>query len=189
MIRHGGGFGLPFLVWARLRWIVPLMVLAGCSDPMPVTAFRTTKPDIDPIRFFTGHVRSWGVLENRSGEPTTIVTTDCVGKVEGDVLRMTQLLTIGQDPPMTRTWIMRRSAPGRFEATANDMVGTASGEASGRAFHWTWALATSPGNDLKTVSMDQWWYLLDDGSMLNHTTISKLGVRLAQVSEHFAPLP
>jgi len=34
--------------------------------------------------------------------------------------------------------------------------------------------------------MDQWWYLLDDGSMLNRTTISKFGVTLIEVSEHFA---
>ncbi len=157
---------------------------------MPVDAFRTTTPVFDPIRFFTGHVRSWGVLENRSGQPTSVVTTDCVGEVEnetaGHVLRMTQQLTIGQDPPMTRTWIMRRTGPNRFQATANDMVGTAVGEASGRAFRWTWMLATSPGNALRTVEMEQWWYLLDDGSMLNRTTIRKLGVTLARVSEHFA---
>ena len=33
--------------------------------------------------------------------------------------------------------------------------------------------------------MDQWWYLLDDGSMLNRTIISKLGVVAAEVTEHF----
>ena len=83
---------------------------------------------------------------------------------------------------------MRRTGPGRFEATANDMVGTAVGEASGRAFHWQWTLALSPGNSLKDVTMDQWWYLLDDGSMLNRTTIRKLGYIAAEVSEHFAPV-
>ena len=37
--------------------------------------------------------------------------------------------------------------------------------------------------------MDQWWYLLDDGSMLNRTTVRKLGVIVAEVSEHFARAP
>ena len=80
-------------------------------------------------------------------------------------------------------------APGRYEATANDMVGTATGEASGRAFHWQWTLALSPGNSLKNVTMEQWWYLLDDGSMMNRTTVvSKLGYIAAEVTEHFAPV-
>lgn len=173
-----------------MRWCVLALAagLIGCSEPLPVEAFRGMPPTFDPVRFFTGQVRSWGVLEDRGGQPTQIVTTECMGTVEGDTLRMTQRLTIGQDAPVTRTWQMRRTGPGRYEATANDMVGTATGEAAGRAFHWTWTLATSPGNDLKNVAMDQWWYLLDDGTMLNRTTIRKVGVILAEVSEHFAPV-
>lgn len=127
------------------------------------------------------------MLENRSGQPTGIVTTDCRGEAEGpDGLHMTQQLQMSSGERMTREWHMRRIAPGRFEATANDMVGTAVGEAAGRAFHWQWVLALQPGYPIKNVMMDQWWYLLDDGSMLNRTTIRKLGVIAAEVTEHFA---
>lgn len=123
------------------------------------------------------------------GGPTSVVTTDCRGQADGpDAIRMTQTLVIGTDPPQTRTWRMRRVSPGSFEATANDMVGTATGEASGRAFHWTWTLALSPGNPIKDVTMSQWWYLLDDGSLMNRTTVSKLGITAASVTEHFAPV-
>ena len=170
----------------RLLALVLTLSLLGCSRGMPIEEFRATAPAFDPIRFFTGHVRSWGVLEDRSGQPTDIVATDCLGEASGDGLRMVQHLTIGREARTTRTWQMRRTGPGRYEATANDMVGAAVGEASGRAFHWTWTLALSPGNDLKNVSMDQWWYALDDGSMLNRTTVRKLGVILIEVSEHFA---
>lgn len=153
---------------------------------MPLDSFGG--PAFDPVRFFTGHVTSWGVMENPFGAPTHIVTTDCAGQAEGsDGLRMTQTLHIGTDPAQTRTWHMRRTSPGRFEATANDMVGTATGEASGRAFHWRWTLALQPGNALKNVTMEQWWYLQDDGSMLNRTIITKAGVVAAEVSEHFVP--
>jgi hypothetical protein len=155
---------------------------------MPVSAFKDTTPTLDPVRFFAGHVRSWGVLENRSGEPTSIVTTDCVGTADGpDGLAMTQTLQIGTDAPVTRTWHMKRLGGGKFEATANDMVGSTVGEAAGKAFHWQWTLALSPGNSLKDVAMDQWWYLEPDGSLLNRTTIRKLGVIAAEVTEHFVP--
>ncbi len=165
-----------------------ILLLAGCSDPLPVAGFRDTAPALDPVRFFTGHVRSWGVLEDRSGQPTSIVTTDCSGSADGpDALRMTQHLAVGHEPPVTREWRMRRIGQGRFEATANDMVGTAIGEASGNAFHWQWTLALSPGNALKNVTMDQWWFLQPDGSLLNRTTIRKLGIIAAEVTEHFVP--
>ncbi len=168
--------------------VLALLALSACSDPMPVEAFRAMLPDLDPIRFFTGHARSWGVLEDRSGQPTSIVVTDCTGTADGpDGLRMTQRLTVGTDAPVTREWRMRRIGPGRFEATANDMVGSTIGEAAGRAFHWRWTLALSPGNSLKNVDLDQWWYLEPDGSLLNRTTIRKLGIIAAEVTEHFVP--
>lgn len=171
--------------WASLALTACML---GCSAPLPVTGFSATGPAFDPIRFFTGHVRSWGVLEDRSGQPTSIVATDCTGEVDGaGTLRMTQRLTIGQDPPTTREWRMHRTGPNTVEATANDMVGPAAGESSGRAFHWRWTLALQPGNPLKNVTMEQWWYLMNDGSMLNRTIVSKLGFIAAEVSEHFVP--
>lgn len=164
------------------------VLLTACDPPDPLPRFKTTQPELDPVRFFTGHVRSWGVLEDRTGQPTAIVTTECDGTADGpDAIRMTQRLVIGDDPPVTRTWHMRHLAPGQYEATANDMVGTATGAASGRAFHWQWTLALAPGNPLKDVTMDQWWYLQPDGSLLNRTTIRKLGVIAAEVTEHFVP--
>lgn len=172
----------------RIAFFV-LLCLAGCSDPLPVQSFAATRPGFDPVAFFTGRVRSWGVLEDRSGQPTSIVETECDGVADGpDGIRMTQTLRIGTDEPVTRAWRMRRVAPGRFEATANDMVGTATGTAAGRAFHWEWTLALSPGNPLKNVTMDQWWYLQPDGSMLNRTTVRKLGFIAAEVTEHFVPV-
>ena len=158
--------------------------LAGCASPS-VQQFAATAPAFDPVTFFTGHIVSWGVLEDRSGYPTKVVTTDCVGAPEGpDGLHMVQHLAEGADRQV-RDWHMRRVSPTHFEATANDVVGVASGDASGRVFHWTFVLALKPGNSLENVTMDQWMYLQDDGSMINRDTIRKFGVILAEVTEHF----
>ncbi len=93
----------------RLALLLTLGLLS-CGKATPLDGFRGTTPAMDPIRFFTGHVKSWGVLENRSGEPTNVVATDCLGESNGDVLRMVQQLTVGQDAPTTRTWQMRLRA-------------------------------------------------------------------------------
>jgi hypothetical protein len=63
-------------------------------------------------------------------------------------------------------------------------VGQAHGIASGRVFHWSWVLALGK-NPLKHVLMDQWMYLYPDGTMMNRTTISKIGLIVAEVSERF----
>ena len=166
-----------------------LLAIASCSPP-PVRSFAGDGPEFDPVRFFSGPIQSWGVMENRSGEPTAIVVTGGRGEPEGpDGVHFPQRVQVGDDKPMQRDWHMRRLGVGRYEATANDMVGTAQGEAAGRTFHWTWTLALHPGNPLTNVSMDQWWYLQTDGSMLNRTIITKLGVVVAEVTEHFVRAP
>jgi hypothetical protein len=168
--------------------LMAALVLAGCSKPMAPERFAGTLPAFDPISFWTGHTHSWGVVENRAGEPTEIVQTDCVGEAEGpDALHMRQTLTESDGTVTHRDWHLRRTGPGRFEATANDMVGVAHGQAAGRAFHWDWVWAAGGnGNALKYVTMHQWMYLMDGGTMMNRTVVTKLGITVAQVSEQFS---
>ena len=174
---------------ALIALLAPLAVF-GCGDANPLDRFAGSGPAFDPVAFWTGHARSWGVMENRAGAPTGIVQTDCVGVAEGaDGLHMMQTLTLPDGSVQHRDWHMRRIAPGRFAATANDMVGSATGEAKGRAFHWTWVLATRPGNALFDVTLSQWMYLMDDGGLVNRTTISKLGFTVAEVTEQFQRVP
>jgi hypothetical protein len=171
-----------------VRWVLVLglMVgLTGCGKEKPDLA----GPAFDPVAFFSGHVKSWGVVEDRSGAPEERVETDCVGTSDGaDGLTMVQHLNIQGDKPVVRRWSLRRLGDGRFEATANDMVGTAVGSVTGRMFHWQWVWARSPGDPLMNVTMSQWMYRMDDGSALVRTTISKLGVILAEVTEQFRPV-
>jgi len=160
-------------------------MLAGCGAPLRPEAFAGTTPAFDPVAFWTGRTASWGVIENRDGAPTSIITTTTDGTAEGDGgLHMVQrLVDNGKDS--VRDWHIRRIGKGQFEATANDIVGVARGAPSGRTLHWTWTLAAKPGNALFNVEMEQWMYLADNGTLLNRTIVTKFGVRLAEISEQF----
>ncbi|MGH8163403.1 MAG: DUF3833 family protein, partial [Rhodanobacteraceae bacterium] len=141
------------------------------------------------IKFFTGRTHSAGVMENRGGAPTRRVTTATMGHKEGNTLHLEQDLTFSDGRRQHRSWRIRKLDAHRYEATANDIVGTAAGEAYGNVFHWSFTLALSPGNPLANVEMTQWMYLQPDGrTMLNHTTIRKLGFVVAQVTEQFRHL-
>ncbi len=156
----------------------------GCAS-MKVSEFAEGRPLLDPAQFFTGKTSSTGVMENRAGAPMRRVTTQTSGLWEGDTLMLEQDLQMdGKD--QHRSWRIRKLDAHRYEATANDMVGRAIGEAYGNVFHWSFTLALSPGNPLANVQMSQWMYLQPDGrTLLNHSTIRKLGIVVAQVSEQF----
>jgi hypothetical protein len=164
---------------------VALFTFAGCAAPLGPHAFADTRPTFNPVVFWTGHTSSWGVVENRDGAPTEIITTSTDGTPEGDGgLHMVQHVTTNGKASV-RDWHIRRVENNEFEARANDVVGTARGSPSGRTLHWTWTLAAKPGNALYNVRMEQWMYLADNGTLLNRTIVTKLGVRLVEISEQF----
>ena len=173
------------LHFLRLLCSVPAIVLTSCAT-MNVSEFKGGLPEFQPTKFFAGRTSSFGVMENRGGAPKQIVKTETVGRWEGDTLRLEQDLILGDAKPQHRSWRIRKLDAHRYEATANDVVGTVQGEAYGNAFHWSFTLALSPGNPLANVRMSQWMYLQPDGkTMVNHSTIRKLGIVVAQVTEQF----
>ncbi len=161
-----------------------VILFAGCTG-MNVVDFESGRPLLDPTQYFTGETSSSGVLENRGGAPQEPVTTQTVGRWVDGTLLLEQELQIG-GKKQHRSWRIRKLDANHFEATANDMVGTARGEARGNVFHWSFTLALSPGNPLSRVQMSQWMYLQPDGrTLLNHSTIRKFGIVVAQVTEVF----
>ena len=158
---------------------------AGCTA-LPVSRFAGDSPPLDPIAFFTGRTHSWGVFENRAGAPTRRFRTDCWGHLEGTELRLDQTFTYDDGHRQLRHWRIRRTDAHHFAATANDVVGTGTGEAQGNAFRWEYTVALQPGNPLENVHLRQWMYLQEDGrTLLNRGTVRAFGVEVAQVTEQF----
>ncbi len=174
----------------RFIFAALLLPLAGCAQPLPPAGFAGSGPLFDPVAFYTGHVTSWGVEETRAGAPAAIVTTDCLGTATGPgSIRMVQVLHIGHARPQTRIWQLRRLSPTSYVATANDMAGEADATVSGRTLHWHFVLRASPGDPLANVTLTQWMYRMDDGAVVIRTIVTKLGFRLAEVTEQFEKQP
>lgn len=162
-----------------------IVTLSNCASMQP-SDFAAQRPIFDPVKFFTGRTRSVGVLENRGGSPTQSVTTETTGRWDGETLTLEQELFFSGGKHQHRSWRMHRIDARHYEATANDVIGTIRGEAYGNVLHWSFNLAVSPGNPLSHVRMTQWMYLQPDGrTMLNHSTIRKAGLVVAQVTEQF----
>ena len=165
-----------------------LPLLAGCGSLAPAR-FADARPAFDPVAYFSGRTESWGVFENRSGDPSRRFTTACSGHREGDTLVLDQVFRYADGQTQQRHWRIRRTDAHRIQATANDVVGTATGEVYGNAFRWEYTVALKPGNPLYNVHLKQWMYLQADGrTMLNRATVTKLGVEVAQVTERFRHL-
>jgi hypothetical protein len=170
---------------ASAALILLCLLTAGCHTLKP-ESFAGAGPRFEPEKFFEGPTRSWGVIESRSGKPKSRFRTEMMGRREGDSLVITQDFTFEDGHKQQRVFRVRRIDDHRYEATANDMVGVSRGEAYGNTFHWEYTIALRPGNPLANVRFKLWMYLQADGeTMINRVTISKLGMILAETTEHF----
>lgn len=165
--------------------ILMLLVMSGCRTMTPSELAATT-PVLDPLQYFEGETRSWGVIENRRGDPVSQFRADLTGRREGDLLTIEQRFTFVDDRRETRRWRIRRVAPNRYEATANDVVGVSKGEARGNTFHWSYVTAGSRAGFIDDLRYELWMYLMDDGkTLINRVTVTKFGIVVARTTERF----
>lgn len=161
------------------------LLTTGCHSLTP-ESFAGAGPHFDPYEFFEGPTRSWGVIESRSGQPQSRFRTEMMGRREGGDLVITQDFTFEDGHRQQRIWRVRKIDDHHYDATANDVVGVSHGLAYGNTFHWEYTVASRRGNPLTNLRFKLWMYLQADGeTMINRVTVTKLGIVLAETTEHF----
>jgi hypothetical protein len=157
---------------------------SGCATMRPQDfAASPTRFELD--RYFVGHARSWGVFENTGGQPRRTFICDSYGKRDpsGAVI-LHQQFKFSDGKTQTRDWRIRRIDATHWEATANDMVGTARGEGEGNAFYWEYTITLDRKNPLATVHIRQWMYQAEGtDTLMTRLVITKIGLPIFEVTE------
>ncbi len=158
--------------------------VASCSTLKP-TAFTNSTVKTDPVKFFIGKTKSYGVTEARNGKPASQITTETEGIVKDGVVYIEQDLYPGNGKKNHRTWQLKQIDEHHLEATANDIEGTARGELNGNYFTWTFRLKVNRGF-IKHVRMSQHMYLMPDGeTMIIRSVLRKFGIIVLEITEQF----
>jgi hypothetical protein len=174
----------------RLAPALLLPALAcGCASMSP-QSFDGATPRFEPERFFAGHVRTWGIREDRDGNPVSRFTVDNLGTLDGTDLVLRQHIEMEDGTKDDRSFRIHRVDDHHYEGTATNALGPVIAVAYGNAARFDYDLALDPGNPLEDVHFQQWMYLQPDGvTMMNRTVITKLGITVAELSEVFQRIP
>jgi hypothetical protein len=160
-----------------------MMLLAGCSAE--VNDYRTQQPALDIFRYFAGKSEAWGMVQDRSGKQIRRFHVEITGEVLGDTLTLNEHFVYDDGEKQQRVWHIRRTAGDRYEGTAADIEGTASGESAGNAFHWRYSMNVKADGSTWLLHFDDWMYLQDGTHLFNKTQMKKLGVTVATVTLFF----
>ncbi len=161
-----------------------LVVLAGgCSTSIEGKKYREMAPQLDLFTFFNSDIKAWGIVQDRSGNVIQRFTVDIEGEVEGQqlVLRESFSYQLGEGPK-TRTWRIEQKTTNEFVGSAGDISGTAKGISYGNAFQFSYRMDLPVGEDTYDVGFDDWFFAMDERTIMNRSYIHKFGLVMAEVT-------
>lgn len=158
--------------------------LAGCAG-IPVDQYRSEKPQLDLKTYFNGTLDGWGMFQNRKGEVVKRFHVVIDASWQGDTGTLDERFSWSDGTSSRRVWTLQKQADGRYLGSADDVVGTAIGEAAGNALRWRYVLALPVDGRVWHVDFDDWMFLIDDQVMLNRSAMSKWGFHLGEVTLSF----
>jgi Protein of unknown function (DUF3833) len=164
--------------------LAAIVGLGGCAQP-DLKHYASEQPTLDLARYFNGKVIAHGIFQDRSGQVVKRFTVDMEGSWEGNQGVLDEHFSYSDGSKQRRIWRLTKHADGHYTGTADDVVGTARGQTAGNAFYWNYVLNLPVGGSTYEVRFDDWMFLMDERVMLNRATMSKLGIRLGEVTLSF----
>jgi hypothetical protein len=161
-----------------------ISLAAGCGTPTS-EQYAKELPRLDVEQYFNGTLDAHGMFQDRSGAVIKrfVVVMRC--SWQGDTGTLDEDFVYADGSRQKRVWTLKKTGPGRFTATAPDVVGSAEGVVSGNSLNWKYVLALPVDGKIVNVAMDDWMFLIDQKVMLNRTAMSKYGFNLGNVTLSF----
>ena len=148
--------------------------IGGCGTSIVLPASADAK--LDPVAFFSGRTQGHAELQKVGSGPVQ-VTVDSVGRRHGDGLILDQTIREGDKPPRARRWTMRSAGPNLYSGTLTDAAGPLSVRTKGPRAYIGYTMKNG-------MTVEQQLALqADRRTLLNHMTIRKYGLKVAELRE------
>lgn len=157
------------------------MFLNACTSSK-IDHYKNTTPEASLSAFFDGPIKGWGILQDRKGRVTRRFDIDMHGSWEGDTGTLHESFTFYDGEKQERIWTIRKTADGRYQGTAADILGTATGKSSGSAVQWKYEMDLPVGKTTYRITFDDWMFQMNDGVLVNRSYLKKFGLTVAELT-------
>lgn len=157
-------------------------LMMGCSAGGNIADYTATEPALDVQGYFTGPIKAWGIVQDRSGNVRRRFSIDMVGEWNGDTGTLTEDFIYYDGETQQRIWTIKRIADNQYEGTASDIIGTATGTSNGNAVQWNYVMDLEVGGSTYRMSFDDWMFMMKDGVLINRSYIKKFGITMAELT-------
>ncbi len=168
----------------RYLLLLPLVLwLAACSVSIDGARYQALQPAFDLRNFFTGEVKAWGIVQDRSGNLVQRFQVDIVGSVAGTTLILDETFSYSLGEGVRqRQWRIEEGPDGSLSGVADDITGAAQGVLYGNALQWQYEMDLVLDSGTYRVSFDDWMWAFDSDTLINRSYIRKFGLVMAEVT-------
>lgn len=146
---------------------------------------------LPPLRmedYFAGSTRGWGIFRDRFGRLRRQFLVDIDGRWDGQTLTLDERFTYSDGERGHRVWRFRAVTGDRYEATADDVVGTVHGRIAGSTINLRYRIVVPIRGRRWRLDFDDWFFLQDDDVLINRATVRKFGLTVGEVTIAFRRL-
>jgi len=162
--------------------------LAGCGS-QALDDYASETPTLDLREYLNGPLTASGIFFDHAGRADMRFIVEMEGAWDGDTGTLAERFRYSDGHNDERVWTIRFQDDGRFTATAHDVVGEARGGQRGNAAMMRYRLRIPRDGDEVVVSMEDWLYLQEDGTLINRTKMRKFGLTVGELVVAFRKLP
>jgi hypothetical protein len=143
--------------------------------------YAETTPAFDLERHLSGALLADGVLYGPTGRVNTRFTAEMQGAWEGGRGRLAEDFRYSTGWEQHREWRIEKLDATRFTATADDVIGVASGQISGSTLLMRYRLQLPERSGGWQLDVTDWLYLGEDGVIVNRSQFRRFGVKLGEL--------
>jgi len=166
-----------------LAFVTSCFFISSCS--VELKDYKIEDKPFDIKNYFEGRVVAWGVIQDYSNEVKRRFCVEIDGSWEDQKGLLAEKFYFDDGEISYRNWQLTKLTDGSYLGTAEDVVGTAIGKHKGFAFQFQYELSLDIDGDITQVTMDDWMFQLDENKVINKTSMSKFGIKVAEVTLFF----
>ena len=169
----------------RILLVVALIsanFLMSCSSSPSLKTYKNAKPQLDLQEYFTGPIKAWGLVQDRSGKVTRHFDVTMNGSWQGKIGTLKEDFVYYDGETQHRTWQIIKMPNQEYVATASDILGSAQASVEGNAMRWVYEMDLPVGDTTYRIKFDDWMFLMNDGVLINRSYLKKFGITVAELT-------
>ncbi|NNE79874.1 MAG: DUF3833 domain-containing protein [Silicimonas sp.] len=176
------------LLLLALAAILAKTMLFGFRAQTPED-YSKTGPDFILKKHLSGTILSEGLIYGPKGRVTNSFVARMQGTWDGNQGTLSEDFTYSNGSVQRRKWYLTFGAGNRFTATADDIVGEATGIVSGSTVMLEYRIILPEDAGGYTLDVTDWMYLAANGTILNRSEMRKFGIKVAELVATMRPDP